>query len=75
MLLGTPDGIVDLATGQLRRATREDLIAKRTAVAPLPPHNDPDRTMIVRGGASSSSEQRRTTSAYKIFCSAFVAIR
>ena len=33
-LLGTPGGTVDLQTGQLRPARREDYITKRTAVAP-----------------------------------------
>lgn len=33
-LLGTPDGVVDLRTGKLRPAEREDYITKRTAVAP-----------------------------------------
>lgn len=33
-LLGTPGGTVDLRTGQLREATRDDYITKLTAVAP-----------------------------------------
>ncbi len=35
MLLGTPDGTVDLKTGQLRKARPEDHISKITAVAPI----------------------------------------
>lgn len=34
LLLGTPDGTVDLRTGQLRPAEREDLITKLTACGP-----------------------------------------
>jgi P4 family phage/plasmid primase-like protien len=33
-LLGTPDGTVDLRTGELRPSRREDFITKRTTVAP-----------------------------------------
>jgi putative DNA primase/helicase len=33
-LLGTPDGTVDLRTGELREAKREDWITKQTAVTP-----------------------------------------
>jgi P4 family phage/plasmid primase-like protien len=35
-LLGTPGGVVDLRTGDLRPARREDMITKVTAVAPAP---------------------------------------
>lgn len=40
MLLGTPNGTVDLRTGQLRPARREDMISKLTTVGPEPgiPH-------------------------------------
>lgn len=34
MLLGTPGGVVDLRTGELRNATPDDYITKQTAVAP-----------------------------------------
>ena len=34
MLLGTPEGVVDLTTGILREPTREDMITKQTLVAP-----------------------------------------
>ena len=34
MLLGTPGGIVDLRTGELRAARSEDYLTKETAVAP-----------------------------------------
>ena len=34
LLLGTPKGVVDLKTGELRPARREDFITKSTAVAP-----------------------------------------
>jgi len=33
-LLGTPEGVVDLRTGELREATRNDYITKQTLVAP-----------------------------------------
>jgi len=36
-LLGTPDGTVDLRTGELRKALPEDYITKATAVAPASP--------------------------------------
>ncbi|WP_025662613.1 phage/plasmid primase, P4 family [Rhizobium sp. IBUN] len=36
LLLGTPGGTVDLKTGKLRPARREDMITKFTAVAPAP---------------------------------------
>jgi putative DNA primase/helicase len=36
-LLATPDGTVDLRTGEIRAARREDFITKRTAVAPAEP--------------------------------------
>jgi putative DNA primase/helicase len=35
-LLGTPEGTVDLRTGELRPARQEDLISRSTAVAPAP---------------------------------------
>lgn len=34
MLLGTPEGTVDLTTGELREPQREDMITKQTLVAP-----------------------------------------
>jgi putative DNA primase/helicase len=34
LLLGTPDGTVDLKTGEMRKAKREDYITKLTRVAP-----------------------------------------
>lgn len=34
LLLGTPDGTVDLRTGELRQAQQADMITKSTAVAP-----------------------------------------
>ena len=34
MLLGTPEGVVDLTTGILREPNREDMITKQTLVAP-----------------------------------------
>jgi putative DNA primase/helicase len=43
MLLGTPGGTVDLRTGELREARREDLITKQTAVAPAPEGTRPER--------------------------------
>lgn len=36
LLLGTPGGTVDLKTGELRPARREDMISKLTAVTPSP---------------------------------------
>jgi putative DNA primase/helicase len=36
LLLGTPGGTVDLKTGMLRPARREDMISKLTAVTPAP---------------------------------------
>jgi putative DNA primase/helicase len=36
LLLGTPGGTVDLRTGELRPARREDMISKMTAVTPSP---------------------------------------
>lgn len=33
-LLGTPDGVVDLKTGEMRKATPNDCITKNTAVSP-----------------------------------------
>lgn len=40
-LLGTPDGVVNLRTGQLRKATREDRITMATAVVPAPSGTKP----------------------------------
>jgi len=34
MLLGTPEGTIDLTTGELREPRREDMITKQTLVAP-----------------------------------------
>ncbi|MEO1018337.1 MAG: phage/plasmid primase, P4 family [Pseudomonadota bacterium] len=42
-LLGTPDGTVDLRTGETRESLRDDLITKATAVAPAPPGSVPER--------------------------------
>ncbi|MFZ2445859.1 MAG: phage/plasmid primase, P4 family [Syntrophobacteraceae bacterium] len=36
MLLGTPGGVVDLRTGELRPAARADFITKQTSVSPSP---------------------------------------
>ena len=36
MLLGTPGGTVDLWSGKMRPAQRQDMIAMQTAVAPHP---------------------------------------
>lgn len=43
MLLGTPGGVVDLKTGKLRPAARQDMITKQTAVAPAMPGARPER--------------------------------
>lgn len=43
MLLGTPGGTVDLRTGVLRPALREDAITKHTTCAPAPPGTNPSR--------------------------------
>lgn len=42
MLLGTPGGTVDLRTGELRRAQRQDYITKCTSVAPAAPEKQPE---------------------------------
>lgn len=39
-LLNTPDGVVDLRTGEVRPHRLEDYCTKMTAVAPAPPGND-----------------------------------
>src|SRR6056297_337985 len=36
MLLGTPAGIVDLRTGEVRTGQPEDMVSKRTSVHPIP---------------------------------------
>jgi putative DNA primase/helicase len=36
LILGTPGGVVDLRTGLLREARREDMVTKRTACGPAP---------------------------------------
>ncbi len=41
MLLGTPGGTVDLRTGEMRAARRDDMITKQTAVAPAPAGIEP----------------------------------
>jgi putative DNA primase/helicase len=41
MLLGTPKGTVDLRTGLLREARREDMISKLTACGPAEPGTEP----------------------------------
>lgn len=43
LLLGTPGGTVDLRTGELRPARRDDMLTKQTAVAPAPPGSNPVR--------------------------------
>lgn len=43
MLLGTPGGTVDLRTGILRTAQRDDMITKQTAVAPASVGTHPQR--------------------------------
>lgn len=40
MLAGTPDGVLDLATGELRPATGEELITRRLGTAPAPRGTD-----------------------------------
>ena len=44
-LLGTPGGTVDLRSGQLRPARRQDMISRRTTCAPAPPGSLPERWM------------------------------
>lgn len=41
LLLGTPGGTLDLRTGNLRPARREDMLTKHTAFAPAPPGAQP----------------------------------
>ncbi len=41
MLLGTPGGTVDLRTGEMRAARRDDMITKQTAVEPAPAGIEP----------------------------------
>lgn len=36
LILGTPGGVVDLRSGELRPARREDMVTKQTAIAPAP---------------------------------------
>ena len=43
LLLGTPGGMVDLRTGDLRQAARGDMITKLTACAPAAPGSRPER--------------------------------
>lgn len=43
LLLGTPGGTVDLRTGELRPARRDDMITKLTACAPSNPGTRPER--------------------------------
>jgi P4 family phage/plasmid primase-like protien len=43
LILGTPGGTVDLRTGILRPARREDLLTKLTACAPAPAGTRPER--------------------------------
>jgi len=40
-LLGTPSGVVDLRTGEIRKGRREDFISKRTLVGPAAGEGDP----------------------------------
>ncbi|MEW9922091.1 phage/plasmid primase, P4 family [Marimonas sp. MJW-29] len=49
MLLGTPGGIVDLRTGTLRPARREDMVTKLTACAPAEPGIRPERWLSFLG--------------------------
>lgn len=42
LLLGTPGGTVDLRTGELRRAGRDDMVTKLTACAPADPGGRPN---------------------------------
>lgn len=44
-LLGTPGGTVDLRSGQLRPARRQDMISRRTTCEPAPPGSLPVRWM------------------------------
>jgi putative DNA primase/helicase len=65
MLLGTPGGTVDLRTGELRTARREDRITKLTAVAPAPPGSTPARWVrflqeIFEGDADLVAFMQRT---------------
>ncbi|WP_170752031.1 phage/plasmid primase, P4 family [Ruegeria lacuscaerulensis] len=41
MLLGTPGGTVDLRTGKIHAARRDNMITKQTAVAPAPDGTEP----------------------------------
>lgn len=41
MLLGTPAGTVDLSTGHLQPANKDDLISKQTACSPAAPDSSP----------------------------------
>lgn len=41
LLLGTPGGTVDLRSGELRPAVREEMVTKMTTVAPAPPSTVP----------------------------------
>lgn len=43
LLLGTPGGTVDLRTGKMRQARREDMITKMTVCAPAAPGSRPER--------------------------------
>lgn len=47
MLLGTPGGIVDLRTGTMRQARREDMVTKLTACAPAAPGTRPEKWLNI----------------------------
>ncbi len=58
MLLGTPDGTVDLRTGKLRQAELADLITKATAVTPIEPGTPgPELWMAVLNGIFSKKDE------------------
>ena len=48
LLLGTPEGVVDLRTGDLRPAARDDYITRITAVAPSPTADCPTWLAFLR---------------------------
>lgn len=52
LLLGTPDGTVELGTGDLRKARPGDLISRCTAVGPAPEGREPVRWLRFLGEAT-----------------------